>query len=86
MSNLYDRLVKKDAKLAVIGLGGIGREMARIAAGFGMEDVAWSRGGVGPALPCRAVSLDAALETADAVSLHLALTPETRGFLGRARC
>jgi D-3-phosphoglycerate dehydrogenase len=72
-------------RLAVIGLGGIGREMARIAAGFGMEVVAWSRCGVDPALPCRAVSLDAALETADAVSLHLALTPETRGFLDRAR-
>ena len=72
-------------RLAVIGLGGIGREMVRIAAGFGMEVVAWSRGGVDPMLPCRAVPLDAALETADAVSLHLALTPETRHFLNAAR-
>ncbi|GGH16424.1 glycerate dehydrogenase [Alsobacter metallidurans] len=71
--------------LGVIGLGGVGREMVRIAAGFGMNVVAWSRGGVDPALPCAAVGLDELLATSDVVSLHLALTPETRGFLSAGR-
>lgn len=71
--------------LGVIGLGGIGREMVRIASGFGMKVLAWSRSGVDPKLPCEAASLDALLARSDAVSLHLALTPETRGFLGAER-
>ncbi len=29
--------------LGVVGLGGIGREMARIAAGIGLKVVAWNR-------------------------------------------
>ena len=32
-------------RLGIIGFGGIGREMARICAGIGMEVVAWNRSG-----------------------------------------
>jgi D-3-phosphoglycerate dehydrogenase len=71
--------------LGVIGVGGIGREMVRIAAGFGMTALAWSRSGVDPALPCSAASLVELLATSDVVSLHLALTPETRRFLDARR-
>lgn len=71
--------------LGLLGLGGVGSEMARIASGFGMRVVAWNRSGIPTGVPAEAVDLDELLSISDAVSLHLALTPETRGFLGAAR-
>lgn len=71
--------------LGLIGLGGIGSEMARIASGFGMKVIAWNRSGAPAGVPVASVSLDELLATADAISLHLALTPETRGFLDAPR-
>lgn len=71
--------------LGLLGLGGVGQEMARIARGFGMRVIAWSRSGVPPGLDVELMDLDAILGAADAVSLHLALTPETRGFLDATR-
>jgi D-3-phosphoglycerate dehydrogenase len=70
--------------LGLIGLGGIGREMARIARGIGMRVVAWnrtSRSEEGVSL----VDLDTLLTTSDVISLHLTLNDETRGFLDADR-
>src|SRR5262249_57022758 len=70
--------------LGIIGLGGIGREVARIAAGMGLEVIAWNR--TRPdAAPVPLVDLDTLLERSDVVSLHLVLNDETRGFLDAAR-
>jgi D-3-phosphoglycerate dehydrogenase len=70
--------------LGVIGFGGIGREVARIAVGIGMEVIAWNR--TPQAAPgVDFVELDALLARADVVSLHLALNEETRGLLDEAR-
>jgi D-3-phosphoglycerate dehydrogenase len=71
--------------LGIIGTGPIGAQMVRIAAAFGMRVVAWNRSGVDAALPCEELELDHLLASADAVSVHLALTPETRGFFDAAR-
>ncbi len=71
--------------LGVIGTGGIGSEVARMAAALGMNVLAWSRSGVDPALPAKAVSLEELLAEADIVSLHLALNDATTGFLDHAR-
>lgn len=71
--------------LGLIGLGGVGGEMARIASGFGMRVVGWNRSGVPAGLPVEAMALDDVLAEADAVSLHLALCAETRGLLDAAR-
>lgn len=71
--------------LGLIGLGGIGSEMARIASGFGMKVIAWNRSGIPAGVPARAVGLDELLTVSDAVSLHLALTPETKGLIGAAQ-
>jgi D-3-phosphoglycerate dehydrogenase len=68
--------------LGLIGLGGIGREVARIARGIGMEVIAWNRT-PRPELPM--VGLDELVQRADVVSLHLALDEETRGLIDRAR-
>ncbi len=66
--------------LGIVGLGGIGREMARIAGGVGLTVIAYNR------TPAPAtVALDEVLAQSDIISLHLALTDETRGFLNRER-
>jgi D-3-phosphoglycerate dehydrogenase len=70
--------------LGLIGLGGIGREVARIAAGMGMKVLAWNRSALSDA-PVRLASLDEVLSRADVLSLHLALTDETRDFLNAER-
>ena len=71
--------------LGVVGAGPIGSEMIRMAAGFGMRVAAWSRSGVSDDLPCQAMPLDDLLRASDALSVHLALTEETRGFFDAMR-
>jgi D-3-phosphoglycerate dehydrogenase len=70
--------------LGIIGLGGIGAEVARIAKGLGMEVVAWNRTRRQD-VAVRMVELDALLEQSDIVSLNLLLNDETRGFLDKTR-
>jgi D-3-phosphoglycerate dehydrogenase len=70
--------------LGLIGLGGIGREVARIGRGIGMEVIAWNRSPL-PDAGVPLVALDDLLARADVISLHLALTDETRGLLNAKR-
>src|SRR4051812_31705174 len=74
--------------LGVVGTGSIGREVILRAHALGMKVLAWSRRlddeeaarlGVE-----RARSVADLSGRADAVTLHVALTPETRGLLGEA--
>jgi D-3-phosphoglycerate dehydrogenase len=74
----------KGKRLGVVGLGGIGLEVARIARGLGMEVAAWSRSRRSTSAIAQ-VPIEDLLRTADVISLHLALTPETTGFLDRSR-
>jgi D-3-phosphoglycerate dehydrogenase / 2-oxoglutarate reductase len=70
-------------RLGIVGLGGIGSEVARIARGVGMEVFAWNRT---PRSEAGApIEIEALLREADVVSLHLALTDETRAFLDAGR-
>ena len=70
--------------LGLIGFGGIGAEVARIAAGSGMTVLAWNR--TPKAAPnVTFADLDHLLAASDVVSLHLLLTDDTRGFLSRER-
>jgi D-3-phosphoglycerate dehydrogenase / 2-oxoglutarate reductase len=69
--------------LGVIGTGGIGAVVVRLASALGMRVLAWNRSGVDPALPAEAVELDDLLAAADIVSLHLSLSNATKGFLTR---
>ena len=70
--------------LGVVGLGGIGREMARIASGIGLKVIAWNRS-PRPDAKVPMVEIDELLKQSDIVSLHLGLNDQTRGFLDRAR-
>jgi D-3-phosphoglycerate dehydrogenase len=68
--------------VGIVGLGNIGRRTAELAQALGMSVVTWSphsRDERFSSLP-----LPELLATADIVSLHLALTPETRGLIDRA--
>ena len=70
--------------LGMVGLGGIGREVARIARGIGMEVIAWNRT-PRPDAGVPLVDLDTLLARADVVSLNLALNDETRGIIDAER-
>jgi glyoxylate reductase len=63
--------------LGLVGRGRIGKEVARRADAFGMRIVHHRKS---DGLP-----LDEVLGTADVVSLHVPLTPETHGLLSRER-
>jgi D-3-phosphoglycerate dehydrogenase len=71
--------------LGILGLGGVGREVAAIGAALEMAVVAWNRSGVPDGVPARLAEIDEVVATADVLSLHLAVTPETEEILDRRR-
>lgn len=72
--------------LGIIGLGGIGREVARMANGLGMTVLAWNRTPLpDAAVPGAGAALDEVLGRSDILCLTLALTEATRGFLDEGR-
>jgi D-3-phosphoglycerate dehydrogenase len=75
--------------LGIIGLGRIGRAVARKALGIGLRVIACSRGPVEPASDLTGAleacpTLPELLTQSDYVSLHLPLTPETRRLIDAA--
>ena len=70
--------------LGVIGLGGIGREVARIGKGMGMEVIGWNRTKHAD-IDVPLVDIDTLLARSDVVSMNLTLGDETRGFLSAER-
>jgi D-3-phosphoglycerate dehydrogenase len=71
--------------LGVLGLGRIGVEVARRAQAFGMKAIAFDPF-VPPTIAEQAgvelKSMDDVLKSADYISLHMALTPQTTGLIG----
>ena len=74
--------------LGIVGMGRIGRAVARRAAGFNMPVCYYSRSPLSAEAAAdvegEAVSLDELLARADIVSLHVPLTPETRHLVDAA--
>ncbi|HVG05475.1 MAG TPA: D-2-hydroxyacid dehydrogenase family protein [Burkholderiaceae bacterium] len=73
-------------RLGVLGLGHLGKEVARMAQGFRMDVVAWSQNLTAEAAAlhgCRLVSKAELFATSDVVSLNLVLSDRTRGIVGR---
>lgn len=68
-------------RLGIFGGGSIGRSVARIADAFGMETVFAARKGQTD-FDDAYRSFDEVLETADVITFHMPLTPETRAMIG----
>jgi phosphoglycerate dehydrogenase-like enzyme len=71
--------------LAILGLGSIGSEVARIGTAFGMEVVAWSQNltdDKARASGARWVPKEELFAGADVLSIHLVLSGRTRGLVG----
>ncbi len=82
-----DNAMLQGKTLGIIGAGNTGAEMARLARAIGMDVTAWTfHPSVerGERLGVRFVEWDALLETADVISLHVALTEDTEGLIGKA--
>ncbi len=72
--------------LGVVGLGNIGKEVARIGLAFGMKVIAWSQNlNDEKASAAGAICVDkqALFREADVVTVHLVLSHRTRGLIGR---
>lgn len=76
------------ATLGIVGMGRIGRAVAKRASGFGLRLLYWNRtrldGDQERELLLRYVSLEELLNTADFVSLHVAYGPATHHLIGPA--
>ncbi len=70
------------ATWGIIGLGAIGREVARLATAFGCRVVYTSTSGVTREEEYPALPLDELLATSDIVSIHAPLNDRTRGLIG----
>jgi D-3-phosphoglycerate dehydrogenase / 2-oxoglutarate reductase len=68
----------------VVGCGAIGTAVAGRAAGLGMRVLGYDLPTVRSEAPIERVPLEELLEEADLVSLHAALTPDTRHLVGAA--
>lgn len=71
--------------LGLVGFGGIGSRMAELASAIGMKVIAWTRHPERHSIYHTTVEfapLDGVLSQADALSLHLALNPDTEGLFG----
>lgn len=73
-------------RMGLVGFGAIARDVARHARALGMTVAAYD-----PYAPAgdawqgiEKLELDALLSTSDVISIHLPLTPETRGLIGEA--
>lgn len=67
--------------LGIVGLGSIGRAVARIAGAFGMKVIAYGREGSSTEGPVPRLGHEAFFAAADAITLHCPLTPETHHFI-----
>lgn len=71
--------------LGLIGIGKIGIETAKRAIAFGMKVIAYDPYVTDPGHPdIKLVSKDELVANSDFISLHIPLTPETKGILGAA--
>lgn len=76
----------RDRTLGIVGLGGIGRAVVQMLAGFGMNPPIafdpYAEAKAAEAAGVRLVELDELMQQADFVSIHCPLTDDTRDLIG----
>lgn len=80
--------VLRGKTLGIVGLGHVGRHVARIATAFEMKVLAWGRRLTPEAASHAGVEyceLDNLLQSSDVVSVHATLSDETRGLIDTRR-
>ncbi len=71
----------KGKRMGIIGLGTIGRQVARIAESFGMEVIFYSTTGRNNHISYKRFELDDLLKSSDVVSIHAPLNAQTRDLI-----
>jgi len=69
--------------LGILGMGNIGKRVARLGEAFGMKVIYWSRSVQD--LPYTYLSMEDVLQQSDVISLHLPFTAETGTTIGAAQ-
>ncbi|MCK5202037.1 MAG: hydroxyacid dehydrogenase [Spirochaetales bacterium] len=91
ISMVDGKWIKKELKrtelygktLCLIGLGNISKEVAKRAAAFGMEVLAFDKYVESSDIADVKKTLEEAVEHADYISMHVPLTPETKGMMNK---
>ncbi len=85
----FEGVELRDKVLGLVGSGRIGGEVARLASALGMKPIAYDPYLTPEDATRRGfellATLDEVLRRADFVSIHAALTPETKGMIGEAQ-
>ena len=68
--------------MGIIGMGAIGKAVARIATAFGMSIMYYSTSGKNTGAEYDCVSLDTLLKQSDVISIHAPLNEQTEGLIG----
>ena len=76
----YTGLELRGKTLGIIGMGATGQKVALLGQAFGMKIVYWNRSPLD--IEYTSLSIDELLSTSDVVTLHTALTDDTRHLLG----
>jgi len=77
----------KGKTLGLLGLGRLGSQVARVGNAFGMEVIAWSQNLTAERAReagAQLVSKDELFARADVVTIHVVLSPRSRGLVGAA--
>ncbi|GAB4020116.1 D-2-hydroxyacid dehydrogenase [Spirosoma koreense] len=72
-------------RFGIVGLGAIGRQVAKMADAFGCEVVYYSTSGQNNQQPYQRLELDEFLRTCDIVSIHAPLNANTANFINYER-
>ena len=76
----YEGVELRGKRLAVVGLGAIGRRIAEVGTGLGMSVAYWSRTSRDARLEL--LELGELVSAADVIQICVAFTPETHGLIG----
>jgi len=79
----YDGCELSQKVIGVVGVGNIGREVARLAGAFDMSVLGYHYRPIRSASGIKVVDLPTLLKQSDIITLHLALNSQTRHMIGR---